>query len=73
MADKIEGWAQLQNGAIPLRLQDNGNTSYSLGTSALGAGVANISVAWAQVTSGAYLLKFIDNGDGSYLIGTNNG
>lgn len=72
MANAIQPWAEFVNGAIPLREQDNGDGSYSWGTSALGDGVA-VPVNFAEVIAGKYPIIFVDNGDGSFLLGTTNG
>lgn len=72
MANQTKTWAQLQSGERSIKLIDNGDTSYVLGTSATGAGIGSVAVPFAKVINGTYPLKFVDSGSG-YLIGTSNG
>lgn len=73
MADQIQPWNNLTNGAVPLRLDERSPDSYALGTAATGTGTGNITASWAEIASGKYPILFVDNGGGSFLIGTSNG
>jgi len=74
MADLVLTWGEFAAGAVPLKLVDNGDETYSLGMVALGSGVGSIIDApWKDVVDGKYPLKFVDNGDSSYSFATDNG